>query len=197
VSMNLICAILLLGAATTVRLALSEPSAPSGASATMAVTNESVAVAANTNATDITSKQLRMDTDKKIAYFDGDVGVIDPQFLLRSNRLIVFMNPNGSGMDRAEAYEDVVIVQEAEKRKARCQKAVYTPADGKMVLTGNPEVESTSGVTHGQVITIFRTNNVILVEGSTQTRISLSDSTSRTNAPAATSTNAAPKLETK
>ena len=131
----------------------------------------------STNTTEITSKQLRMDTEKKIAYFDGDVQVVDPQFLLRATRLVVYMNPTGSGMERAEAYEDVVVVQESEKRKARGQKAVYTPADGKMVLTGNPSIEDEQGLVEGEVIVINRNDNTISVQGATRTRISLGGST--------------------
>lgn len=125
------------------------------------------------SSTEITSKQLRMDTEKKIAYFDGDVVVVDPKFMLRANRLVVYLNPNGSGMDRAEAYDDVVIVQEDEDRKAVCQKAVYTVADGKMVLTGKPRILDAKGQTSGEVITINRNTNMISIEGRTQTTISL------------------------
>jgi len=128
---------------------------------------------AKTNRTEITSKLLRMDTEKKIAYFDGDVLVSDSQFQLRANRLIVYLNPNGSGMDRAEALEEVVIIQEAEKRRAYSQKAVYTASDGKMVLTGNPRLESDKGATSGEVITIFRGNNTVLIEGGTRTIVDL------------------------
>lgn len=157
---------------------------------TMAVTNTPAASgASNTNLTVITSTQLRMDTDKKIAYFDGNVLVIDPQFQLRSNRLIVYLHPSGSGMDHAEAYDDVVIVQESEKRKARSQKAVYTPADGKMVLTGDPQLENEKGITRGQTIIIYKDKNTFTVEGGTRTVIDLSSPS--TNAPpSAADTNA-------
>jgi lipopolysaccharide transport protein LptA len=172
------------------------------------LTNEPVAhavtaaspAATNTNRTEITSKQLRMDTDKKIAYFDGDVLVVDPQFQLRSNRLIVFMNQSGAGMEHAEAYDDVIIVQEEQKRKSHSKKAVYTPADGKMVLTGDPQLENDRGITRGEVITIYRTNNIVTVEGNTKTTIDLSEpapatSQGATNAPSA-GTNAIPSKGT-
>ena len=127
--------------------------------------------------TEITSKQLRMDTEKKIAYFDGDVQVIDPQFMLRATRLIVHMNPNGSGMARAEAFGEVVVVQESESRKAYCEKAVYTPSDGNMVLTGNPRLEDKQGTVAGETIIINRNDNTISVQGGTKTRITLPGST--------------------
>ena len=147
-------------------------------------------MAGNTNLTDITALQLRMDTDKRIAYFDGNVLVIDPSFQLRSNRLIVYLNQNGPGMEHAEAYDDVIIVQETEKRKAHSQKAVYTAADGKIVLTGDPSVESDKGITRGQVITIFKMNNYMIVEGGTRTILDLSTPSSTNAAPAAANTNA-------
>src|ERR1041384_2852135 len=110
--------------------------APSATPPSVVLTNAPAATAtenaSKTNKTEITSKQLRMDTDKKIAYFDGEVLVNDPQFQLRSNRLIVYLNQNSSGMEHAEAYEDVVIVQESQKRKAYSQQAVYYSADGRM-----------------------------------------------------------------
>ncbi len=160
------------------------------------VTNGPSGVAGSTNLTEITSTQLRMDTEKKIAYFDGNVLVIDPQFQLRANRLVVFLSPSGSGMERAEAYDDVIIVQEQEKRRSHSQKAVYTPADGKMVLTGDPSIENEKCITRGQVITIFRTNNVVLVEGGTRTLVDLSSAPSTNAAPRANvapQTNAPPQ----
>lgn len=152
-----------------------EKAAQSDSATGRAVTNlaSKSAEAAAASSTEITSKQLRMDTEKKIAYFDGDVVVVDPKFMLRANRLVVYLNPNGSGMDRAEAYDDVVIVQEEEARKAVCQKAVYTVADGKMVLTGNPRILDAKGQTSGDIITINRNTNMISIEGRTQTTISL------------------------
>jgi lipopolysaccharide export system protein LptA len=151
-----------------------------------------------TNRTEITSKQLRMDTEKRTAYFDGDVLVDDPQFQLRANRLVVYLKPNDSGMSHAEAFEDVVIVQESEKRRAYCQKAVYTTEDGKIVLTGNPRLEGDRGVTTGEVITIFRQNNTVLIEGGTRTTIDLGlQPPAKTNAPPeeAATTNAPPPAE--
>ncbi len=199
----------LLAVLAAIRVAVSQqapkPADESGPSATApgasppsaVLATEPAVGGANTNVTEITSKQLRMDTEKKIAYFDGDVVVLDPQFLLRSNRLIVYLNRSGSGMERAEAYDDVVIVQEQEKRKAHCQKAVYTPADGRIVLTGTPDIESSNGITRGDVITIFRTNNLVLVEGQTRTTVHLGGSTESNKTSTATQTNAVPKPETK
>jgi lipopolysaccharide transport protein LptA len=143
-----------------------------------------------------------------VAYFDGDVLVADPRFQLRANRLIVFLNPTGSGMSHAEAYDDVIIVQDSEKRKAYAQKAVYTADDGKIVLSGSPRLEGDKGTTSGDVITIFRGNNTVLIEGGTKTIIDLSLPEPRktpepkpesTNAPSpeAVTTNAPPKTESK
>lgn len=178
--------------ATSLCVATADPTNAPAAAPTpaMAVTNATVAGdQANTNMTVITSTQLRMDTDRKIAYFDGNVLVIDPQFQLRSNRLIVFLNPSGAGMERAEAYDDVVIVQEKEKRKARSQKAVFTPVDGKIVLTGEPQLENERGITKGQTIIIYQNDKTFSVEGGTRTILDLSTPASTNAVPAAANTN--------
>jgi lipopolysaccharide export system protein LptA len=187
--------VLILGATIRVRAQTGETGivdmtllTTNGVPASVTVPSEPDGDATNkTNRTEITSKQLRMDTEKKIAYFDGDVLVNDPQFQLRANRLVVYLNPNGSGMSHAEAHEDVIIVQESEKRRAYAQKAVYSTADGKIVLTGAPRIETDKGSTAGEVITIFRNNNTVLVEGGTKTTIDL-----QLNPPAPAETNAPP-----
>ena len=72
----------------------------------------------------------------------------DPSFLLSADRLTVFLTADRSGIERAVAEGNVVIVQraagEAEENKAavgRAQRAEYLPADGRATLSGSPQIQ--------------------------------------------------------
>lgn len=97
--------------------------------------------------TEITAqKEATFDENQNRAIFTGDVKVKDPAFLLSSDRLTVFLNKERSGIDRAVAEGNVVIVQQtgnpSEKGAiGRAREAVYVPATGLVTLSGWPEVQ--------------------------------------------------------
>lgn len=97
--------------------------------------------------TEITAqKEATFDESQNRAVFTGDVKVKDPAFLLSSDRLTVFLNKERSGIERAVAEGNVVIVQQtgnpSEKGAiGRAREAVYVPATGLVTLSGWPEVQ--------------------------------------------------------
>ena len=97
--------------------------------------------------TEITAqKEATFNEKENQAIFIGDVKVKDPAFLLSTDRLTVFLNKNRSGIERAVADGNVVIVQQtsnaAEKGAiGRARQAVYVPASGLVTLSGWPEVQ--------------------------------------------------------
>ncbi len=80
------------------------------------------------------------------AIFVGDVRVKDPAFLLSADRLTVYLNASRSGIDRAVADGNVIIVQQtadASEKGAigRARTAEYVPSTGRVTLSGWPEIQ--------------------------------------------------------
>jgi lipopolysaccharide transport protein LptA len=79
------------------------------------------------------------------ATFVGGVRVKDPAFLLSSDRLTVFLNRNRSGIERAVAEGNVVIVQQTDAGEkgavGRARRAEYIPTTGVVTLSGWPEIQ--------------------------------------------------------
>ncbi|MFZ9932648.1 MAG: LptA/OstA family protein [Chthoniobacterales bacterium] len=97
--------------------------------------------------TEITAqKEAAFNEKENQAIFIGDVKVKDPAFLLSTDRLTVFLNKDRSGIDRAVAEGNVIILQQTsnpgEKGAiGRARQAVYVPTSGLVTLSGWPEVQ--------------------------------------------------------
>lgn len=98
--------------------------------------------------TEITAqKEATFDEKKNTAVFVGDVRVNDPGFLLASDRLTVILTADRSGIERAVAEGNVVIVQrtgaEGKDKGAvgRAEHAEYIPATGRATLSGSPQIQ--------------------------------------------------------
>ncbi len=86
----------------------------------------------------ITADKIEFDNKEGVILFDKNVLVNDAQFILRSDRLIVFMEGTNE-VDQIMAIGNVSLTNE--NRSARCEKAVYTRKDGQIVMTGNASLE--------------------------------------------------------
>jgi len=97
--------------------------------------------------TEITAqKEATFSEKENQAVFIGDVKVKDPAFLLSADRLTVYLNKDRSGIDRAVAEGNVVIIQQTSNPSekgaiGRSRAAVYVPATGMVTLSGWPEVQ--------------------------------------------------------
>ena len=96
---------------------------PSGTNMVAKATRESV----------ITAKKIEFDNKEGVILFDEDVLVDDEQFVMRSDRLLVFMQGTND-VQQIMAVGRVNITNE--NRAASCDKAVYTKKDGQIVMTG-------------------------------------------------------------
>lgn len=136
-------------------------------------------VATNTAAppepTIVTAESLQVDYQNNVGTFTGNVLVIDPRITVRADRMIVQFGaaPLDSGtnalhrtLQKIEAHGGVVIT--AEDKKAVADHAEYTAADGKVVLTGNPQVDGPDGVVSGSKITFWRDQKKMDVESATR-----------------------------
>jgi len=97
--------------------------------------------------TEITAqKEATFNEKENKALFVGDVRVKDPSFLLSCDTLTVYLNKGRSGIDRAVADGNVVIVQQtanpSEKGAVgRSKQAEYVPSSGAITLIGWPEIQ--------------------------------------------------------
>ncbi len=82
----------------------------------------------------ITAERIEFDNKEGIILFDENVFVDDAQFIMRSDRLLVFLEGTND-VQQIMAVGSVVITNE--NRTASCDKAVYTKKDGQIVMTGN------------------------------------------------------------
>ncbi|MFO7936312.1 MAG: LptA/OstA family protein [Kiritimatiellia bacterium] len=82
----------------------------------------------------ITADKIEFDNKEGVILFDKNVFVNDPQFVMRSDRLIVFMEGTND-VDQIMALGTVSLTNE--NRSAECDKAVYTRSNGQIVMTGN------------------------------------------------------------
>ncbi len=141
-----------------------------------AATNVPPAATTNAEPTVVTSEQLSVDYAKNIGVFAGNVLVVDPRITVRSDKMTVEFGDvaptNGTAnvtsrtIRKITAVGGVVIVQGA--KKATSDEAVYTAADGKVVLTGHPQVESPDGTVSGDKITFWNNQRKMLVESSSR-----------------------------
>jgi len=97
--------------------------------------------------TEITAqKEATFNEKDNMAIFIGNVRVKDPSFLMSCDRLTVYLNKGRSGIDRALADGNVVIVQQTDNPSekgaiGRSRQAEYVPSTGMITLIGWPEVQ--------------------------------------------------------
>ena len=82
----------------------------------------------------ITANRIEFDNKEGVILFDENVLVDDAQFIMRSERLLVFMEGTND-VQQILAIGAVSITNE--NRAASCDKAVYTKKSGQIVMTGN------------------------------------------------------------
>ncbi len=82
----------------------------------------------------ITAEKIEFDNKEGVILFDENVLVDDAQFVMRSERLLVFMQGTND-VQQIMAVGRVSITNQ--NRAASCDKAVYTKKDGQIVMSGN------------------------------------------------------------
>ena len=112
--------------------------------------------------TTITSQVLQVDYENYVGTFEKDVVVTDPKGRMTADKIVVFFDSRGKEIKKIEAYGDVII--KLEGRESNSQKAVYTPGDGKIVLTGDPLVEEGKNIYAADKITIYRWEDRVIFE---------------------------------
>ena len=131
-------------------------------------------VTADVDSTIVTSDAFRLDQSQHQGIFTGNVVVSSKNFRLKTRELTVFFSqgvaPAGSAVtagsskvERLVARGDVQI--DMDGRTATSAEAEYTVVDGKVTLTGTPQITQGKDVITGTTITLYRADNRLEVDG--------------------------------
>jgi lipopolysaccharide export system protein LptA len=114
----------------------------------------------------VTSDDLVMDMEKKVATFTGHVKVVDPKGTMTADKMIVYLSQQddgGSGVRRIEATGGVVIAQEGSK--AIGDEAIYNAAEQTVVLSGAAQVQTEQGIVTGETVIYDMAKGTAQVKG--------------------------------
>ena len=160
--------------------ATNPPPAATNALATSAATAAPPAAAAPTNEpTIVTSEHLQADYLHNVGTFEGNVLAVDPRMTVRADKMTVFFGGTNivtaTGTNTARSVQKIVadgavVITSPDNKKSNSEHAEYTAEDGKVLLMGNPRVETPDGVVIGQKITFWRgSQKMDVVAGPTET----------------------------
>jgi len=127
----------------------------------------------------VTSEHLQADYLNNVGTFTGNVLAVDPRMTVRADKMTVFFGGTNvvtdSGTNTTRTVQKIVadgavVITTPDNKKSNSEHAEYTADDGKVVLTGNPRVESPDGVVTGQKISFWRgSQKMDVVAGPTET----------------------------
>ena len=121
----------------------------------------------------VTSDHMQADYAHNVGTFTGNVLTVDPRITVRSDKMTVFfattntVTSTGTNSTRSVQRiiaEGAVVITTPENRKSTSEQAEYTAADGKVALTGSPQVQSPDGIVTGKRITFWRGQDKMDVE---------------------------------
>ena len=138
--------------------------------------------ASKTGPIDIKSNSLEMNNKLKIVTFKGDVNAKKDNFVINCNKMLVYYksSPGESEKgDKDKTQIDKIVatghvkINRSKGGTATAEKAIYYQEDEKMVLTGNPAVKQGNDLVKGDRITIFLNEDRSIVEGSKDSKVSV------------------------
>jgi lipopolysaccharide export system protein LptA len=118
--------------------------------------------------TAIYSDELHSDQNTHVSIFTGNVVVLGNQFKMTCQEMTVYFTKDNK-VDRIVSTGDVIITQP--DRVTHCGHAEYFHDDDKFVLTDQPVILDHKNTVSGPRITIFRTNQKMIVDGGRSTTI--------------------------
>jgi LPS export ABC transporter protein LptC len=117
-----------------------------------------------------TSKEFAYDDATRRMTYTKDAHMSGPDGDMTAVRILLFLKPSGDELDRAEAYETVVLREQ--NRETKGSKLVYTTANETYVVTGTPVkiVDQCQRETIGRTLTFNKGADNIVVDGNSQIR---------------------------
>ena len=118
----------------------------------LAARTVSASVSVENSGTVITAERIEYDYKMSLILFEENVKVVDPQYTMTASRVFVTLQ-HTNDVRRVKAIGNVKLV--SGDRVASCNEALYTRADGKIVLTGNAVLQRSHDKLEGNTITIW------------------------------------------
>jgi lipopolysaccharide transport protein LptA len=117
-----------------------------------------------------TSKEFAYDDATRRMTYTNDAHMSGPDGDMTAVRILLFLKPSGDELDRAEAYEGVVLREQ--NRETKGSKLVYTTDNETYVVTGTPVkiVDQCQRETRGRTLTFNKGADNIVVDGNSQIR---------------------------
>ena len=102
--------------------------------------------------------------------YTKDAHMSGPEGDMTAARIELFLKPSGDELERAEAYESVVLREQS--RETKGSKLIYTTANETYVVTGTPVkiVDQCQRETIGRTLTFNKGADSIVVDGNAQIR---------------------------
>lgn len=120
-----------------------------------------------TNSTSITSAgPAEIDWGARKFVFRDGVKVKSPDFDLNCQLLTAYLHKDTNTLERLEASGRVKLAQKDQSGEG--DSMTYTVDDERIVFSGNARVMQKDNTVSGDKITIFRTNNLMRVDGGTK-----------------------------
>ena len=131
-----------------------------------------VARASTNEPTVINSDRMQSDYVSNVGTFEGNVVVLDARLTLRADKMTVFFGGTNNIVNgvtnQVRSIQRIVSAGAVEihqdQKKATCENADYTAGEDKVILTGNPKVETPDGTVSGRKITIWHGKEKMDVE---------------------------------
>jgi lipopolysaccharide export system protein LptA len=120
-----------------------------------------------------TSESLVYEEASHRATYTTNARLNGPQGDLRAVRIELYLTPEGTALERLQAYEAVTL--RAEQRASTGAQLIYFAGDARYVMNGTPvrvleQLPAECRETVGRILTFFRATDTILVDGNEQGR---------------------------
>ena len=117
-----------------------------------------------------TAKDFTYDDAARRMTYTEDAHMSGPEGDMTAARIELFLKPSGDELDRAEAYQSVVLREQ--RRETKGSKLIYTTANETYVVTGAPVriVDQCQRETIGRTLTFNKGADSIVVDGNAQIR---------------------------
>jgi lipopolysaccharide export system protein LptA len=120
-----------------------------------------------------TADDLVYEEAGRVATYTKNARVIGPQGDVTARRIQLYLSPTGRSLERAEAYDDVLLRGEA--RWATGARLTYFTADERYVMLGAPvrileQIGADCRETIGKTLTFYKSTDTIHVDGNQDSR---------------------------
>lgn len=119
----------------------------------------------------ISSQRLEADYKGHLITFIGEVVAKQKEYILYSDRLLLFLSEGGDEIEKIVAQGNVRMVQD--KRVATCQEATYYNRERKVILLGDPVLREGDNWVKGWRIIYYIDEQKSVAEGKGEERVTV------------------------